>query len=445
MIASYSLRRRLLQWISFPIVIATSLTFLIGFIFAWHEIEEVYDAQMVHSAKVLLQLTQHEIMEDEGAHLGIENPDLHHKYERKMGFRVWMNDSLITQSPNTEEFGSFEAPPGFSDQRIGKHEWRFFVFIDSANKIQIEVSERYDIRYELIGQLMSALIIPALLLIPVILLLVWVGIRQTLKPVVRMSADVDSRNSDDLAPISLASLPVEIAPLIQALNRLFSRLDTSFQREREFTDHAAHELRTPLAAMKTQTQVLLKKSAHVPECRDGLENLESSINRATHLVNQLLALARLQHEKFPMMKADLSVYILNKIKEIEPLAAAKTLRLTTDIASSCIIKCHEGSLPILLGDLLDNAIKYTPVGGAIHISLSADGLFTITDTGPGLNDEDKERVFERFVRADTSGQSGSGLGLPIARWIADAHGVSIKMADNQPHGLIVSLQWEVAR
>lgn len=443
MIQNYSLRHRLIAWISLPVLLAGTLTFLIGFAFVWHEIEEVYDAQMVHSAKVLLQLTQHEIMEDEGFHLGVEDPDLHHKYERKLGFRIWVDNSLITQSPSTESFAQFEAPPGFSDQTIDKHDWRFFVFINPANKIKIEVSERYDIRYELITQLMSALIAPALIFIPIIFLLVWIGVRKVLQPVVKMSADVDKRNSDDLAPIGQSSLPKEIAPLVQAINRLFVRIGESFQREREFTDHAAHELRTPLAAMKTQTQVLLKKAGNIPECREGLENLEASINRATHLVSQLLSLARLQNEKFPMTQLDLSVLLQNKIKDMEILIAEKSIALRSDIAPDVLISGNAGSLPILLGDLLDNAVKYTPSGGSVHVSLSSSGLMQITDSGPGLSDADKLRVFERFVRADKSGQTGSGLGLSIANWIAHAHGVTIQLNDNEPHGLIARIQWKV--
>lgn len=356
---------------------------------------------------------------------------------------MWAGDELITHSPNTKNFGAFEARPGFSNHVVNSHEWRFFVFLDPVNKIKIEVSERYDIRYELIIQLMVSLIIPTFIFLPVILLIIWIGVRKVLKPVIKISADVDKRGSNDLSPIQKESMPKEIAPLITALNHLFKRLEESFTREREFTDHAAHELRTPLAAMKTQTQVLMKKARDMPECADGLENLQSSINRATHLVEQLLSLARLQHEDMPQEKIDLSSVLENCLTEVSSRAGQKNIRLDNKISKNCFVKAHANSVSILLGNLLDNAVKYTQNGGIITISLSQDGLLQIADTGPGLSNEDKGRVFDRFVRADKTGQSGSGLGLSIAQWIANTHNITINLMDNEPNGLMVLIQWKL--
>lgn len=443
-VSHYSLRSRLLVWISVPIIIATLLALASSYYFSRHEIEEVYDAQLVHSAKVLLQLTEYEILKDEGFHPGIENPDLQHKYERNLGFRVWVGDELITQSPNTKGFDEFEARPGFSNQVVNAREWRFFVFLDPVNKIKIEVSERYDIRFELIFQLMISLIIPTLMFLPVILLIIWIGVREVLKPVVKISADVDKRGSGDLSPIQKEMIPEEIAPLIAALNRLLKRLEASFKREREFTDHAAHELRTPLAAMKTQTQVLMKKAKSLPECKDGLDNLQSSINRATHLVEQLLSLARLQHEELPQETTDLSELLKDCLADISSGAAQKNINLNIAISENCLVRAHADSVSILVGNLLDNAVKYTPAGGTVSISLSQNGVLEIADTGPGLSEDDKARVFDRFVRADKTGQSGSGLGLSIAHWIANAHNITIDLLDNKPNGLKVHIQWRLA-
>lgn len=439
----YSLRSRLLVWISVPIVIATLLALSSSYYFARHEIEEVYDAQLVHSAKVLLQLTKHEILEDEGFHLGIENPDLQHRYERNLSFRVWVGDELITHSPNTDDFEKFEASPGFSSQTVNGHEWRFFVFLDPANKIKIEVSERYDIRYELIIQLMISLIVPALMFLPAILLIMWIGVFKVIKPVVQISADVDKRGRDDLSPIQEAIMPQEIAPLVMALNRLLGRLEESFKREREFTDHAAHELRTPLAAMKTQAQVLMKKAKDMPEYADGLENLQSSINRATHLVEQLLSLARLQHEDLPQESTDLSKLLEECLFDVSARAIQKNISISKDIAKNSFVRGHADSIRILLGNVLDNAIKYTPMHGEVSVSLSSEGALEIADTGPGLSSQDKARVFDRFVRVDKSGQSGSGLGLSIAQWIAHAHNITIDLLDNEPKGLKIRMVWKM--
>lgn len=441
---NYSLRRRLIFWISLPILVAILLATLTSYLSARHEIEEVYDAQLVHSAKVLLQLTQHEIMEDEGFHLGLENPDLQHRYERKLGFRIWVDNALLTQSPSTESFADFEAPPGFSNQTIGTHEWRFFIFIDPINKIKIEVSERYDIRYELIIQLMVSLILPAVIFIPVIFLIVWVGVRKVLKPVVKISSDMDKRSSNDLSPIHQGALPQEIAPLVLALNRLFSRIEESFNRERQFTDNAAHELRTPLAAMKTQTQVLLKKTGDMPECKAGLENLHASVDRASHMVDQLLSFARLQGDQVEFKETDFSALVEEVLKDISPLAVKKKVDLEANIAPVLKVKGNKPALMIMLRNLIDNAIKFTPSNGKIDVSVVNEGRIVtlkISDTGPGIKDTDKDKVFERFYRVQKNKQ-GSGLGLSMAKWVCDVHGANILLSDNDPCGLVVTVAME---
>lgn len=441
-----SLRRQLLLWISIPVPVAGILIAILAFIFSWREIEEVYDAQLVHSAKVLLQMTEHEILESSRVdiRLGMENPNLQHRYEKKMAFRIWHGERLVTESANAQSFSGFEAPPGFSDQHIRGKPWRFFVFVDPAKKLRVETSERYAIRYELIGQLMISLIVPMLLFIPMILVIVWIGVRKSLRPVVRLSHAVDTRHSDDLAPIPPDGIPQEILPLVQALNRLFARISDSFRREREFTDYAAHELRTPLAAMKTQTQVLMKKAGQMPECREGLDNLHATIDRATHLIEQLLLLARVQNENLTLETMSLSEYLREVAGDSSCFARSGNKTVRTDIQDDVFIMGNNDSLPILIRNILDNALKYTPGGGTIDVALSPDAVLTIKDSGPGLSDQDKARVFERFVRADKTGQTGSGLGLSIAQSIAQAHGVSIHLSDNQPHGLAVEIKFRQA-
>lgn len=441
---NYSLRRRLILWISLPILCATLLALLASYIFARYEVEEVYDAQLVHSAKVLLQLTQHEIMEDNDFNLGIENPDLQHKYERKFGFRIWVSNNIITQSSNTKIFTDFEAPPGFSNQNIKGYDWRFFVFIDPENEIKIEVSERYDIRYELIFQLMIALILPALMFLPIVLAMIWIGVRKVLKPVVKISADVDRRSSNDLSPIQKDTLPQEIAPLVQALNRLLSRIEESFTRERQFTDNAAHELRTPLAAMKTQAQVLIKKASSMPNCKEDLDNLHASIDRASHMVDQLLSFTRLQADQIEFEELDFSSLVREVLKSISPLAIKKGLEIEANISPNIKANGSSHALEIMLRNLINNAIKFTPSSGKIDVSVFEDShrvLLKISDTGPGIKDSDKEKVFERFYRVHKNIQ-GSGLGLSIAKWVCDIHNAKISLSDNDPNGLIVTVIME---
>lgn len=438
---NYSLKKRLLQWVSFPILIAAALIFLIAYLFSWHEIEEVYDAQLVHSAKTLLQLTEHEIAEQQNIDIGTENPDLQHRYENKTAFRIWKNDNIVLQSSRAKDFIGVEAPPGFSMQTIEDKPWRFFVFIDAEKNIKIETAERYAIRYELIGQLMTSLAIPMAILIPLLLFIVWIGVRQSITPLIALSTDVDSRKIDDLTPIKNAYIPREVTPLVEAMNRLFIRIGDSFKREREFTDHAAHELRTPLAAMKTQTQVLLKKASSMPECKDGLDNLNATIDRTTHLVEQLLSLARLQNDTLPLETVNISDLLHEVISEVKSAADRKRQKLNIDIAEHIKTKGNSDSLYILMRNILDNAVKYTPESKEISITLKADKILSISDSGSGISEVDKKRVFNRFVRVDKTGQTGSGLGLSIAQWVADAHNATLALKDNIPHGLNVEISF----
>ena len=441
---NYSIRERLSLWISIPILIASLLIMILALTFSWKEIEEVYDSQLVHTAKTLLQLTEHEISESRTEHLflGEENPNLQHHYENKTAFRIWHGDILVLQSAKAKEFPATEAPPGFSNQSIDEKPWRFFVFIDTDKNLRIETSERYAIRYELITQLIISLAIPMGILIPSLLAIVWVGIRKSLKPLIVLSRTVDTRDTDDLSPIDGQDVPLEATPLVHALNRLFIRISDSFRKEREFTDHAAHELRTPLAAMKTQTQVLIKKAGAMPECREGLDNLNAIIDRSTHLLEQLLSLARLQNENFPLSEMNLSECIEDSISDIKNKAKDKNQTLSISIAENVIIKGHNDSLFILTKNLLDNAVKYSPQGGGISITLDDNAKLRIADTGSGIPDVDKHRVFQRFIRADKSGQTGSGLGLAIVQWIADAHGAKLSLKDNIPNGLVLELEFK---
>ena len=438
-----SLKKRLLVFISIPVLIAGFLIAIMSFLFSWHEITEVYDAQMAHSARILIDLTEDDIDSNDYQirHAADTAPDIQHRYERKTGYRVWYREKLILESLRTHDFGAFRAPEGFSNQRLKDKPWRFFVYKDPVKDITVEISQRYAIRYELINQLMLSLLIPAFLFVPLILTLIWWATGKSLQPLTQLSKAVDSRHSDDLSEIRVENAPTEVAPLTDAMNRLLHRMEESFRREREFTDNAAHELRTPLAAIKTQTQVLARKQANQPDIKDGFDNLNATIDRTHHLVEQLLSLARLQNQTFELSRLDLSECLLQEIHELTPLSAKKDQSLNIDIADHVVVMGHIDTLSMLLRNLIDNAIKYTPDNGTIDISLTPQGYLSITDTGPGIPEKDKARVFERFVRNDKTGKTGSGLGLSIASWIAGMHNVHIDIQDNQPHGLKVIIKW----
>lgn len=443
---TYSLRRRLLALICIPILLAGLVIggFSSGFIY--QEIGEIYDAQLVESAKLLLQLTVHELEEpdEKGLTLGPEKPNLAHFYEKKTSFRIWKDGHLVTESASAGVFDTKPSPPGFSllDMDSDGTYWRIFTYVDKPSGIIIEVAQNNEVRTELILQLMSSLFFPALIFIPLIMFFVWQGTTRSLKPMMFLARQVNRRNSEDLTPLETRQIPEEITPFISALNRLFSRVEDALCRERSFTDNAAHELRTPLAAMKTQTQVLIKKANNMPDCQDGLANLQESIDRATQMVTQLLAFARLQNINQAKERVNFSKIAEQCLKELSPASIARDQIFEAYITPDLYIDGYESALSVLLNNLVDNAIKYTPLNGCISVTLAQDKekiLLEVKDTGLGIPPEFHEKIFERFFRIHKSQGSGSGLGLAMVRWIADMHDASIELTGNQPHGLVIKV------
>ena len=443
-IKPYSLRLQLLSFIGGPIILAGIIIGGLALMFTYQEIDEVYDAQLAQAAKLLLQLARHEIRDHdkEGLHLGTEEPDFSHLYEKKLWFRIWQKDRLITQSLEADAFSNTIAPLGFSRQDIKGVHWRFFVYVDNKTNITVEVAENGQVRTELILDILSSLLIPGMIFFPLILLIVWMGTTRSLRPIKSIANQLNTRTAHDLSPLYEEKVPREIMPFITSMNRLFLRVNETFRREREFTDNAAHELRTPLAAMKTQTQVLLKKAVKMPDCEEGLDNLLESIDKASHMVGQLLAFARLQSQSDSPEDVNLSLLVEDALREIHPLALQRNQSLDAEIEQNVTLQGYAGALGILLRNLADNAIKYTPENGNIAVSLShKEGkiILAVSDNGPGIPEEHQNKVFERFYRVHKSTGTGSGLGLSMVRWVADMHHASIKVENLQPRGLSIQV------
>ncbi len=440
---SYSLRLRLLSLIGIPVVMAGMVMGGLALLSTYHEIDEVYDAQLAQNAKLLLRMTQHEISDHKrhGLDLDAEAFDFSHFYERKIWYRIWHQGRLVTQSRAADAFKDIEPEPtGYSRHDIGGAHWRFFVYVDHKTAITVEIAENSEVRMELIMQILGSLVMPGLIFLPLILLIVWAGTTESLRPISSIADELNLRSAQDLSPLAEQKLPREIMPFVVSLNRLFLRVAETFRREREFTDNAAHELRTPLAAMKTQTQVLAKKTGDIPDCKEGLENLQDSINRASQLVEQLLSFARLQNQSALPEEVHLSFLAEEVLREIHLYADQRGQSLEAEIEQGVYLQGHADALGVLLRNLVDNAIKYTPEGGTITVSLAraAEGIvLTVTDSGSGIAAENKNKVFERFFRVNKNAGVGSGLGLSIVRWVADMHHATVTLEDAAPHGLVV--------
>jgi signal transduction histidine kinase len=261
-----------------------------------------------------------------------------------------------------------------------------------------------------------------------------------------MSKAVSRRRPDALAPLSERGLPDELQPLAASLNGLLERLSGAIAAQRRFTADAAHELRTPLAALKLQLD--LARRADEPRARAAaFDDLEAGVARASHVVEQLMTLARVEPEAMAQMRTQCDLVALAKdaIVSRAALAANKGIDLGLARASPAAVDGDPASLGILLSNLIDNALRYTPRGGRIDVAVDRDddhATLTVADTGPGSAPEARERVFDRFYRGENGEETGSGLGLSIVKRIADAHQASISLdAPEHGSGLVVRVRF----
>ena len=422
----------------------------VGFYTAYNEAQEIYDTELSHVANLMFSLLRAEDQEeakhkhpdtdDEVAsdivELGNDFDDTGQRHERQLAFRIWKNGKLLFYSKKAEDFGSERVTAGFADQEIDGREWRFYVLPDAKSGYTLEVAQKLKVRTALITKVLTTIFSPLVLLIPIILILTWVGLRNGLKPLLAVSDAVKRRSALDLAPLPTFKTPDEITPLVEAINGLLANLDYAIKKEQRFTDFAAHELRTPIAIFKTQAQTALKATDDAQR-RMILEAQVQAADRATNMVDQLLTLARLEHTDIPTTTLSLGDIAQAIIAERLPLAEAKQIELHLEQETPVIIHGNHDLLAIMLSNLIDNAIKYTPVNGKVTVSISARdhaGILCVSDTGPGIPEDKLPLVTERFYRVSRHQQPGAGLGLTIVKRASEIIGAVLTLR-NRSNGM----------
>ena len=430
-----------------------------------HEVDELFDAQLSRSARLMLGLTVAEsrdgnldemqeiishnklrldsikLTDDEEINEVLEASEQGHYYELKLAFQVWdKHGNLLLHSGLSHVQPLTQNEHGYSDSIIEGVPWRVFSLWSNDKEYLVMAAERYDVRMELVEKIIQRLMLPFLLSLPVLAWLLWLMVGHGLKPITRIADDVRDRGIHNLANIPDASAPTEILPLIQAINHLFKRVTDSFEKEKRFTSDAAHELRTPLAAMKTHAQ-LARTCVNEIDRQHALTQLEVGVVRASHVVEQLLTLARLQPDrvKAHWRQQDLHQLAVDVAAELAPVATAKNIDLAVDESSAILVHGDAVMLHVMLRNLLDNAIRYSPPQGQVQLTFDCGGYcISICDSGPGIAAADYHKVFERFYRGE-SDESGCGIGLSIVRQIADSHAIRIALSQSAMGGLKVSL------
>jgi signal transduction histidine kinase len=338
---------------------------------------------------------------------------------------------LLTAASTAPRLAADVIPDGFSTRTVAGQSWRVYALTDPESDLRILTSKPIERRATLLRDVGLAVTAPFLVLLPVVMALVWLGVRRGLRPLERLRRAVQTRDADSLEPLRADDVPAEVSPLVASLNDLFDRLGEAFQRERRFTADAAHELRTPLAGVKAQLQIV--RAADGTTRERALAHAESGLDRMSRLVDQMLMLARLESDTGNDEKevhCDADAVARAVLGELESMAAVREVDLVLDSPGSGVTAPIPAALlHTALRNLLENAVRHSPDGGHVHLALCDAPLrIAITDEGPGLPGDELARVTERFHRAETGG-TGTGLGLYIVTAIAARYGLRLELAN----------------
>ena len=433
-----SLKQRLLLLVLGAVTLVWAGTVAFSYFDARHELNEVLDAHLAQASTLLIAQASPELDDLAGEHT-----PLLHKYSRNIAFQVWEKGSeLKLHSANAPSVPLGQTTQGFSNSLIEGQRWRVFSVWDNSGELLIHVAERQDLREALAREISGNLLLPLWLTLPVLAVLLWLVVAASLRPLVSLTHAVASRQPDNLAPLP-CNAPREVVPLIERLNHLFIRIGKLIENERRFTADAAHELRTPIAAIKAQVQVA--QGANTSAERDhALDNALQGCQRATHLITQLLTLARLESSANAVLQpCDLRALATDVMADSAPEAISSGIQLELQEGENCYVQGLPVLLGILLRNVLDNALRYTPAGTLVQVAIFRQGTHVclqIQDNGGGLSSEELGKITQRFYRPLGSRASGSGLGLSIVQRIADIHQATLQLANTSDgKGLCVTL------
>jgi len=409
-----------------------------------------------HLAQAAALLVVRESLEPDGDHHE-ERHDLRapalQAYAPQVAFQVFHDDRLAARSANAPAVpmvplgAAFQG--GFSSLQIGSTAWRLYAVQDDDQDLRVVVGEQQHARAAIVWAVLESTIWPALLALPLLGLAVWWSARHGMAPLRELGVQLALRSPQASQPCEVADAPAEMLPMLGALNGLFQRIAGLRAAEQRFTADAAHELRTPIAAIRTQAQVALGELDEAKRCH-ALQSTIAGCDRATRLVAQLLTLSRIEAGGGAPATSPVELVALtrNTLAELAPVALAKGQTLALDAPPACRVLGDATLLTVLLRNLLDNAIRYSPGRANVQVQLrrvQGRVQLEVDDSGPGLGDADLPRFGERFFRVLGSGQAGSGLGGSIVQRIAAAHGASVRVARSPTlGGLQVTVEWPSA-
>jgi two-component system sensor histidine kinase QseC len=428
-VGTYSLKRRLLLALLGAIASVWIATAIYSYFDARHEINELLDAHLAQSASLLVAQVGHEFEEIDLEHA----PQLHDR-SRRVAFQIWERGEVLRMnSANAPQERLSKREEGFSSVKAGGESWRVFSAWDARRRLLVQVGERDDVRREISAGIATNLLAPLVFALPLLGLFLWLSIAGALRPLRALGRQLEARRPDDMGALDAADAPAEVAPLVLSLNALFGRVGRLIENERRFTADAAHELRTPLAALKTQAQVA-RGAADDDARRHALDNVIVGCDRATRLVEQLLTLARLEPDQLKggAESCDLRALAQQTLAELAPAALSAKVELELADGNPVPATACPGLVSVLLRNLIDNAAQHGAAGGRVRVEVAGAGdgaTISVQDYGAGIAPEERAKVGQRFYRILGTEGTGSGLGLSIVHRIAEIHGASVTLAD----------------
>ncbi|TPG09868.1 two-component sensor histidine kinase [Rhodanobacter glycinis] len=442
-----------LRWLIVVVLIAVLLPLgVLSFRRTITEVDELSDGRLAQSARTLQVLVEHAGMNALRGHdaYGVQVPievspasplKMHgDTFESEVGFQIIDRSGHVTLATTNL---SALPPPGASDKdfqnvRLGAYRWRVFTLPDAADGVVIRTGERYDSRHDITRAAWLEHSLPLLIGLPLLAVLVGWAVRRGLRPLESLTRALSSREPGSHEPVVLQDAPLELQPVLAALNGQLARLEDALERERRFSADVAHELRTPLASVMINLESAMA-TIDPAEANATLVSAQHGIAGLARRIEQLLALARLEAGAASGQRSsiDLVAVAMTVIEELAPVIAESDVELSfARLTPAVIVQGYEAALAALLRNLLENALRHLPAGGQVQLSIEQVGraaIVDVIDDGPGIPAERRASVFARFHREASSRGDGYGLGLSIVQRAAQLHDASIELLDS-PHG-----------
>ncbi|MEB6380905.1 two-component system sensor histidine kinase QseC [Leclercia adecarboxylata] len=418
---------------------------------AWQQtsdkLDKLFDTQQMLFAKRLLTMELDELRAPERMREVPKKAKHGHLDDDALAFALFTPDGkmVLNDGENGRDIPYHYRREGFTDGRLNgdNDEWRFLWLTAPDGKYRVVVGQEREYRQEMALEVVQSQLTPWLVALPVMLLLLIVLLSRELWPLKKLAQTLRTRSPDATDRLATQGVPVEVRPLLDALNHLFVRTQEMMARERRFTSDAAHELRSPLTALKVQTEVAQLSQDDPESQRRALAQLHAGIDRASRLVEQLLTLSRLDSlespdDVEPLALADL---LQSAVMDIYPQAQQAGIDIRLNLNAPQVTRPGQQLLlSLLVRNLLDNAVRYSPRGSVVDVTLDSHS-FTVRDNGPGIPPDALARIGERFYRPPGQVQTGSGLGLSIVKRIAALHGMRVTLSNAPDGGCAVTIGW----